>query len=77
MVFDYSKLNGRIVEVLGTRAEFSRKMGISERSIHLKLNNKTYWKNNEIRRAIEILHIPIEDIGLYFFKLKVQEDEQL
>lgn len=72
MIFDYSKLNGRIVEVLGTRTEFSKKMGISERTIYLKLNNKTYWKNNEIKKAIEILNIPIEEIGLYFFKLKVQ-----
>lgn len=68
MIFDYSKLNGRIVEVLGTRSRFAWEMGLSERSISLKLNNKRYWKNNEIQKAIRLLDIPIEDIGAYFLK---------
>jgi hypothetical protein len=39
MEFDYSKLNGRIVEIFGTQLNFSVAMGLSERSISLKLNN--------------------------------------
>lgn len=77
MIFDYSKLNGRIVEILGTRSKFALEMGLSERSISLKLNNKRYWKNNEIQKAIRLLDIPEEDIGAYFFNLIVQQSEQL
>lgn len=76
MIFDYSKLNGRIVEILGTRSKFALEMGLSERSISLKLNNKRYWKNNEIQKAIRLLDIPEEDIGSYFFNVKVQQNEQ-
>lgn len=76
MIFDYSKLNGRIIEKLGARNKFASKMELSEHSISSKLNNKTYWKSNEIQKAINLLDIPIEDVGAYFFKIKVQQNEQ-
>ena len=33
MAFDYSKLNGRIVEKCGSQGNFARQMELSERSI--------------------------------------------
>jgi len=48
-------------------------MKLSERSISLKLNNQRYWKNNEITTACNLLLIPDNQIGDYFFKLEVQE----
>lgn len=70
---DYSKLLGRITEKFGTQAEFANAMGISERSISLKLNNKVSWKDNEISKAVEILEVNPKDIPAYFFKYKVHE----
>lgn len=40
MNFDCSKLKGRIVEICGTRKEFAKRMGMTERTLSLKLNNK-------------------------------------
>lgn len=40
MSYNYPKLLGRIVEKYGTQYNFSIAMGMSERSLFLKLNNK-------------------------------------
>ena len=72
MSYDFSKLQGRIVEICGTQAEFAKRIGLSERSISLKINGKTAWKQDEISKAIEILLLMPEDIQLYFFTKKVQ-----
>lgn len=73
MEFDYSKLNGRIVEVFGTQFNFSIAMGLSERSISLKLNNKVAWKNTEIAKAAKLLKIKHSEIPKYFFRILVHE----
>lgn len=73
MKFDYSKLNGRITEIFNSRKKFAKAMKLSERSISLKLNNQRYWKNNEITIACDLLRIPDNQIGDYFFKPEVQE----
>lgn len=72
IIYDYRKLNGRIVEICGTQAVFAEKMGLSERTISLKLNNKIAWKQSEIQKAVEILGIPNDEIQVYFFTKKVQ-----
>lgn len=73
MAYDYSKLTGRIVEKCGTQAIFAEKMGLSERTVSLKLNNKISWKQMEIQKALEVLDLEESDIQSYFFALKVQE----
>lgn len=72
MSFDYSNLSGRIVQKFGTQYNFANALGISERSLSLKLNNKVFWKNSEIARVCRLLEINDEDIPKYFFKVKVQ-----
>ena len=69
MPYNYSKLLERIVECCGTQAIFAEKMGISERSISLKLNGKRPWKQLEISKACEVLEIPTSKIDQYFFAL--------
>ena len=51
MAYDYSKLLGRITEKFGTQARFSGAMGMSERSLSLKLNSKVPFKQPEISKA--------------------------
>lgn len=72
--YDYSKLSGKIVEVCRTQAIFARKMGLSERSISLKLNNKVPFNQLEIEKAMDILKIDAEEMQKYFFKKEVQNN---
>lgn len=68
MTFDYSNLSGIIVTKYGTQYNFANAMGLSERSVSLKLNNKVPWKNTEIAKAIDLLGINPKEIPKYFFK---------
>lgn len=72
MLFDFSKLSGKIIEKYGTRQKFSEALGLSERSLSLKLNSKVPWKTTEVMKACTILDIPKQDAHEYFFNKKVQ-----
>ena len=67
MAYNYSKLLGRIVEKFGTQGRFARAMGMSDRSLSLKLHNKRQFKQGEIIKACQLLDIALEESGLYFF----------
>lgn len=69
MPYNYSKLLGRIVEKIGTQSEFAKRMGLSERTVSLKLNGKVGWKQNEIADACNVLDIQDMEIPIYFFAL--------
>ena len=71
MEFDYSKLRGRIVEVYGSNSRFVAEFGGTIQNFSLKLNNKIQFSQNDIRKIIKMLNIPLEDIGTYFFTEKV------
>ena len=71
MTYDYSKLSGRIVEKFGTQYNFAIALGLSERSLSLKINGKVSWKSTDISKACELLEIPQKDVGRYFFETKV------
>lgn len=72
MLYDYSRLKGKIIEKYGSNAKFAEDMEWSERTLSLKLNNKVAWKQPEIVKAIGLLSLDENDITGYFFKLKVQ-----
>ena len=67
MPFDYRKLRGRIVEKYGSQGIFAHEMNLSERTISQKLNNKTFFSQQEIARAATLLSIQDKDIPMYFF----------
>ena len=75
MNFDYSKLKGRIVEICGTRKEFAKRMGMTERTLSLKLNNKIAFTQKDIINALDILSIDLSEIDDYFFNRIVQISE--
>ena len=75
MVYDYPKLEGRIVEKFRTRENFAKSLGITTKTMSEKLNNKTIWKQPEMAKAMELLSISGEDIESYFFKKKTHGAE--
>lgn len=77
MPYNYSKLKGRIIEKFGKYSAFAEAMGMSERSMSLKINGKVAWKQPEMLLACELLGIPLVEIKDYFFDLKVQSIEQI
>ena len=75
MMFNYAKLRGRIKEIFDTENAFAKNLGISQTSLSQKLNNKVEFTQKEIEKAIELLHIPKEEIPMYFFTPLIQELE--
>lgn len=72
MAFDYRKLRGRILEKYGTQALFAQEMNMSERTLSLKLNNKIYFKQDEIAKAATLLEFSTNEIQEIFFSREVQ-----
>lgn len=66
-MFDYSRLLGRIKEKCATQGAFAERMGLSERTISLKLTQKTEFSQSEIMKAIEVLELDPNEISTYFF----------
>lgn len=75
MAFDYSKLRGRIVEKYGTLDSFAKAIGMSSHSLSNKMNNRKYWKQTEIAKAMKLLSIPEVKMNDYFFAEKIQNFE--
>ena len=73
MQYDYSKLDGLVKEKFGARYKFAEAIGISEKSMSDKFNNKVGWKQSEIIKGCQLMKIPRENIHVYFFNLKVQD----
>lgn len=67
MGLSYNKLRGRIVEVFGSQAAFSKSIGLSEQSITSKLNGRVKFSQDDILDWCRALRIDQHDIGLYFF----------
>ena len=72
LAYDYSKLRGRIKEVFGTQEAFAQAIGLTERSVSLKITSKRSWKQDEIINSINVLNLTTDDIKPYFFVVKVQ-----
>lgn len=73
---DYSKLKGRIKEMVGTQNKLAKQLDIDETTISNKLNNNTYFTQVEIINICDILNIQHINIPIYFFEQKVRETEQ-
>jgi len=74
MQFDYSKLLGRIKECGYTQEELAEEIGITKTTMSLKLNNKACFTQPEIEKIRKVLRIARDEVGLYFFTLKVQKN---
>ena len=63
----FNKLEGKIVEVFGTKANFAVAMELSQTTMVAKLKGRIDWKRNEMRKACELLGIPFTKLIEYFF----------
>ena len=67
MKYNYSKLLGRLKEKNLTQAELANAIGKNEGTLNAKLNNKFGFTTKEIDGICEVLEIPNDEIGKYFF----------
>ena len=65
--FKYLKLRAKIKEMFGTEGNFAKALGISQNSLSRKLNGKIQFSSNDIRIWCDLLKIPLEESGIYFF----------
>ena len=73
-MFDYSKLLGQIKEKGFTQADFAAKIGVSPPTLSLKLSNKAFFKQDEMKKTSEIIGFDISEMGSYFFCEKSSEN---
>lgn len=75
MVFDYSKLRGRIIEKFGSIRAFAKAYGLSMTTMSRKLNGKTAFSTDDIIKmsAPDFLDILPSEYHEYFFTIKVHE----
>ena len=74
MEFNYAKLLGRMKELGFTLETLAKAIGINKGTLSAKLNNHNFFTSGEIARICEVLNIEKEEIGLYFYTLKVQKN---
>lgn len=76
MMFDTSKLRGRIIEKFGSQKAFCEAVGCSVAFLSNYLNGKASLTQSYIAKWAEALEIPSGEIDVYFFTPKVHEMEQ-
>lgn len=67
IMYDYSKLRGRIIEIYGTLSNFGKVAHTRVSRVSELLNNKANFQQEEISRWAMLLDIRPEQIGDYFF----------
>lgn len=67
MIFNYSKLLGRIRECGFTQATLAKAIGINKSTLSAKLNNQYHFTQPEIIAICKVLSIVHKDIPLYFY----------
>lgn len=70
MEYDYSKLRGRIIEKFGTIGNFQKRLNISNVVVSKKMNNRVRLSHDDITQWADLLEIPMDQIGVYFFTRK-------
>lgn len=76
IIFDFSKLRGKIKEIYGSQSAFASDISMNDATLSNKLNNNVEFTSKEILIACNLLKIPVNEVNEYFFTLKVQKNEQ-
>lgn len=68
MNFDYTELTNAIYRTCGTQKAFAEAMNMTQAKLSSRLNNRTAWTQDEIKRAVQVLAIEPAAITAHFFK---------
>nr|DAF24316.1 MAG TPA: Protein of unknown function (DUF739) [Caudoviricetes sp.] len=71
IIYDYSKLLGKIREKGFTQVSLAKELGVSETTLNFSLGNKRAFKQDEILKLCDILEIPLQSLDDYFFAIKL------
>ncbi|HCY7990807.1 TPA: DUF739 family protein [Staphylococcus aureus] len=74
--FDYNLLMDRMNEYRYSQNSLANAIPISRTSKNHKLKGKNLFTQWEIKRICELLDIPPNKVGQYFFKVKVRKTVQ-
>lgn len=73
--FEYTLLTTRMEEYRFSQNTLANAIGIGRTAMNLKFNNKSFFTQKEIRDICEVLDIPSNKVGKYFFEIKVRKTE--
>ena len=65
--YKYRKLRGRIIEKYGTFSAFAKAIKLSKVTVSNKMTGNTGFSQDDIYKWSNILDIPVEEYGSYFF----------
>ena len=65
--YHYRKLRGKIVEIYGSQAAFSKAIGLTQNTLSMKLNGKVDLSKRDMLLWGDLLEIPLEEYPNYFF----------
>ena len=69
--FNYSALEGKIKQYYDTQDNFAKAIPMARSTLNQKLQGKVDFTSKNIYTIANLLNISQEDIGKYFFTLKV------
>ena len=69
VIFDYSRLRGKIKEKFGTQDNYADAIGIGRVSLSQRLNNYLEFSQKEMFKSAEVLDFPSTEIPYYFFSV--------
>lgn len=75
MVYNYSKVLGKIKENGFTLEVLAKKIGLNVSTLSKKFNNKSEFHQREIKNICKSLGIEMKDIGEYFFCSQTSENQ--
>ena len=73
MAYETEKLKARILEKYSNQKNFAEAMEMSESTLSRYLAGDNEWKASTMIKAAELLEIPAEQVGTYFFETKVSK----
>lgn len=72
MAYQTTKLKARILEKYGNQKNFAEALQMEESTLSRYLSGRE-WKASAMIKAAELLEIPAEQVGAYFFETKVSK----
>ncbi len=75
-MFDYTNLRRYILYKFGKIENFAEALGVSRQAVSVKLNGKSGFTQDKIIEWADVLEIPAEEVGKYFFVVKFNKQNK-